>query len=48
MGIRPSTNVPGIGAVLTTAGISSFTAIAEFPEIKTPRGHNAIYVFALP
>jgi len=20
----------------------------EFPEIKTPRGHNAIYVFTLP
>jgi hypothetical protein len=22
--------------------------MAEFPEIKTPRNHNAIYVFALP
>jgi hypothetical protein len=22
--------------------------MAAFPEIKTPRNHNAIYVFALP
>jgi hypothetical protein len=21
---------------------------AEFPEMKAPRGHNAIYVFSLP
>jgi hypothetical protein len=21
---------------------------AEVPELKTPRGHNAIYVFSLP
>jgi alcohol dehydrogenase (cytochrome c) len=35
-------------AVMTGDNAKTPELAAEFPEIKTPRGHNAIYVFALP
>jgi hypothetical protein len=35
-------------AVMTGDNLKVPELSAEFPEIKTPRGHNAIYVFALP
>src|SRR5499427_7699130 len=35
-------------AVMTGDNLKVPELAAEFPEIKTPRGHNAIYVFALP
>jgi len=33
-------------AVMTGDNLKVSELAAEFPEIKTPRGHNAIYVFA--
>jgi alcohol dehydrogenase (cytochrome c) len=35
-------------AVMTGDNLKVPELAAEFPEIKTPRGHNAIYVFGLP
>ena len=35
-------------AVMTGDNAKTPELAAEFPEIKTPRGHNAIYVFSLP
>jgi alcohol dehydrogenase (cytochrome c) len=35
-------------AVMTGDNLKVPELSAEFPEIKTPRGHNAIYVFGLP
>jgi len=35
-------------AVMTCDNAKVPELSAEFPDIKTPRGHNAIYVFALP
>jgi alcohol dehydrogenase (cytochrome c) len=35
-------------AVMTGDNLKVSELAAEFPEIKTPRGHNAIYAFALP
>ena len=35
-------------AVLTGDGGLDGTLLAETPELKTPKGSNAIFVFALP
>lgn len=35
-------------AVMTGDNLKMAELLGEFPEIKTPRGHNAIHVFALP
>jgi len=35
-------------AVMTGDNAKVPELAAEVPDIKTPRGHNAIYVFALP
>jgi alcohol dehydrogenase (cytochrome c) len=35
-------------AVMTGDNLKVPELLAEFPELKTPRGHNAIHVFALP
>ncbi len=35
-------------AVMTGDNLKMPELLGEFPEIKTPRGHNAIHVFALP
>lgn len=35
-------------AVMTGDNLKVSELAAEVPELKTPRGHNAIYVFALP
>jgi outer membrane protein assembly factor BamB len=34
--------------VMTGDNLKVPELLAEFPELKTPRGHNAIHVFALP
>jgi hypothetical protein len=35
-------------AVMTGDNLKVPELAAEFPELKTPRGHKAIYVFSLP
>jgi alcohol dehydrogenase (cytochrome c) len=35
-------------AVMTGENLKVTELLNEFPELKTPRGHNAIHVFALP
>ena len=35
-------------AVMTGDNLKVAELLGEFPELKTPRGHNAIHVFALP
>ena len=35
-------------AIMTGDNLKVPELSAEFPEISTPKGHNAIYVFGLP
>ncbi len=35
-------------AIMTGDGVGHTGKLALVPELKTPRGHNAVYVFALP
>ena len=35
-------------AVMTGDNLKVAELLGEFPELKTPRGHNGIHVYALP